>query len=605
LRLALQVQAKVLKDRNGGLLDQGPIKMFSKFVKTVLSGTFVIAQTLPMEAAHRGNSTPVAALEIYTAAGSCAPPPSAPNTVGTSYYVDAAVGSDGNDGLAPGSGHAFATVQKATNVATNNGTGSTTGATINVYGGSYVPPQDASGHLDNSANTFWVWVRAVPGQTVIFTSSLQGQGGSSKWIFQGFKFKFHGNNGFNAMAYFSGANGNNRDIILDSNEFESDDPSIYGTWTQHQWQPVKDPYFGLALDHPQAISINEQSFVEADVDNATAHAEECIAVTNNHIHGVGYGIGISGRYILVKNNVIERIVNDGIDWAASHIEISFNTVKDQVADGDENHNDSIQRQQGYCNYATAHVGPTCYFKGVVVNANLIEETTQAWTVMPLSENGADVNSGDAWDTGADGLQGITGFNEGEDGSVYTNNIIVDTGGVEFALYSMYNSTIANNTVAHTFSNGGSGLLLAARSHEANCSGSGEDPYGTGGTYNCDTASNSNIVRNNICPWLTIQNADTDTLDHNLIADSGHIDWDLTGSSPNNSTPGGYPGFPSGTNVITATVQTSIFTALNRSTYSYDLHLLSGSLASGAGTSTGAPNKADGTPRTGTPDLGAY
>lgn len=98
-----------------------------------------------------------------------------PPSTGTTYYVDAVNGSDSNNGLAPGSGHAFATLQHAASFIT-------AGVTILLYNGTYTassgnPFLNLSGI--NGSATNWTVIKAAPGQSPI----LQGNGNDGiDWV---------------------------------------------------------------------------------------------------------------------------------------------------------------------------------------------------------------------------------------------------------------------------------------------------------------------------------------------------------------------------------------------------------------------------------------
>jgi len=93
-----------------------------------------------------------------------------PPSTGTTYYVDAVNGNDSNNGLAAGSGHAWATLQKAANTIA-------AGSTVLVYNGTY---SNSGGDVmalsgKNGSASNWTVIRAAPGQSPVV------QGGSAAY----------------------------------------------------------------------------------------------------------------------------------------------------------------------------------------------------------------------------------------------------------------------------------------------------------------------------------------------------------------------------------------------------------------------------------------
>lgn len=122
-----------------------------------------------------------------------------PPATGTQYYVDAVSGNDANNGLAPGSGHAWATLQKAVNTVT-------AGSIVSVYSGNYT----SAGVIFNCANvhgtsTNWIIFKNAPGQSPKIVAQTTEQfpfqiGNCSFMAFQGLEFV-----GTNASLTLSGA----------------------------------------------------------------------------------------------------------------------------------------------------------------------------------------------------------------------------------------------------------------------------------------------------------------------------------------------------------------------------------------------------------------
>jgi hypothetical protein len=70
-------------------------------------------------------------------------------------------------------------------------------------------------------------------------------------------------------------------------------------------------------------------------------------VTASHITNVRNGAAIAANQVLFSNNQIDHFGDDGIDYAASNLAITHNSIHDNLDIGDGNHEDAMQGQAGF------------------------------------------------------------------------------------------------------------------------------------------------------------------------------------------------------------------------------------------------------------------
>jgi parallel beta-helix repeat protein len=248
--------------------------------------------------------------------------------------------------------------------------------------------------LDNAFNSDFISIQAAPGQTPIL-SGITIYGGSH-WLFSGLTIQ-----NLNDGGYTFGVRLIADDVIFTGCTILSQ-ADVSG-WTQADWRQYA------------ITGINTSG--------------SCIAITNNTIRNVGFGIGISGSNILVHGNSVDHFGDDGIDFGqgtgagtTSNIEISNNTLTNNLNIGDGNHNDGIQ---GWVLNGTTG-------SNVLIDSNSVISKTDP--ALP-------------W---LGGMQGISEFDGAWDNIQITNNVVIAAAYHGISLYGAQNSTIINNTVFGNF-----------------------------------------------------------------------------------------------------------------------------------------------------------
>jgi hypothetical protein len=367
--------------------------------------------------------------------------------------------------------------------------------------------------MSGAANTAFITVKPVPGATPVL-SSLNFNG-SAMWIIQGLTFRSLAS-GYSAFIQITGGPtyGSSNNIIIDSNYLASQDN--VDTWLQADWN-----------------SYARFSAISTNGGPSSANAQ-CIAITNNTIKNVRWGVTLAADNELVDGNTIDHFGDDAIDYAANNLVISHNTITNNLNIGDGNHNDGMQGQPGYSVAGTT-------LNNVTINGNIVI----AQTTLSLPFPG--------------GLQGIDAFDGDWSNMTVINNVVITNATHGMSFYRLHGGLIANNTV---LASGINGTWL--------------------GIF--DPTSNNVIVRNNIVSNIANDSYDpTVTFDHNLVGTQ--IAWWVTGQSQFLSAPGTY----GNQNVIDPYGLSQVFKSYNKATLTYDVHLLAGSLAVGTGNSVAPPD----------------
>jgi parallel beta-helix repeat protein len=268
-----------------------------------------------------------------------------------------------------------------------------------------------------------------------------------------------------------GSGSPSENIIIDNNAIVSQ--YNVSTWTQQDWQ-------NKALSH----AITE------------GWGGDCTAITNNKISNVGFGIAVNGTHVLVHGNTIDHFGDDGIDLGVesgtqvlANIEVSGNTITNNLNIGDANHNDAFQ---GWVLNGTTATN-------IVVDSNTImvqTDPTLPWV-------------GD--------MQGISEFDGAWSNVTVSNNVVLGGAYHGIAFYDATNLTVVNNTVFGTWG----------------------QPASNGDMNECwiGIFGGSNItVRNNVTDMISIASGVMVTQDHNLVTTShpavfnsfnlGTLDFDL-------------------------------------------------------------------------------
>jgi hypothetical protein len=430
------------------------------------------------------------------------------------------------------------------------------GDTIMLMNGDY---GDVSvGTYNNQVeNSGFVTVEAAPGQTPVFsTLAIQS---TNKWVFKGIKVQSLSgtNNNKQALVHVSdqGASFPTTDIILENMEISTAD-STEG-WTREQW--VAQGRYGLFEWGSPGDGTNGVPFTT------------CIAMTGSHIHNVRGAVILMGNNSLLSHNEIDHFGDDGIDYGASNLAITHNSIHDSFDIGDGNHEDAMQGQNGPLRTGV----PYNAFSNILIDSNLVIRQTD-----PKLQFAAY-------------LQGIDAFDMDWTNVTVTNNVVVTSACWGIGYSSVHHSKIINNTVL-------SDDLLPM-------SGNCKPVVGVGDKTHQGPPSNDVIVRNNIAHSLSVYNLNPNiTLDHNicltiegkcmiLAYEGGKPKWGVY-----------KPGEYADHNIIDRRGAAGAFVAFDPAKFIYDLRLKSGTFAVGNGNPADAPAvDITGAPRGTRIDAGAY
>jgi peptidoglycan hydrolase-like protein with peptidoglycan-binding domain len=492
---------------------------------------------------------PVAPSTFANIAAGCAVP-----TVSSTrkvWYVDATNGSDTGDGS---QAHPWKTLQTvlSTRVSTTDYASGYSGTSVPVGPNKAVNPTGAihagdeillmSGNYGaitvTGDNSDFITIAAAPGQTpVLATLNFAG---ANKWIAQGLKVQSlsTGADTYKALVTISlNWLGPDNNIILDHNNISSADSTASWT-TQASW---------LANAQNAGISM----------DDGTSPLMGCLTVTNNTVSNVLTGVSMGVNNSLFEGNNINHFGHDGLDYAASNIVISHNTVENNEI-LDASHPDGMQGQ----------IGRHTAYSNVVIDGNTVIRQTDPSVQFP----------------GA--MQGIDAFDDDWTNMQVTNNLVITNADQALSFASIHGGLIANNTVLFD------GSTLAG-------AGGGGDWVGVSDKTHEGSSTNNVIVRNNISTTLAISTAGA-TVDHNIA--ENQIDLlSAAGAETYNSKAGTY-----GTDNVLAPNLLSGFANFNPTSYQFDVHLNSTSPALGLGNATQAPAvDISGNPRVAPIAAGAY
>jgi hypothetical protein len=203
---------------------------------------------------------------------------------------------------------------------------------------------------------------------------------------------------------------------------------------------------------------------------------------------VRFGAVISGNNSLFSNNEIDHFGDDGIDYAASNISITHNTIHGNFDLGDGNHEDVMQGQNG----ALAMGVPYNSFSNILIDSNLVIRQTDPKLAF------------------ATYLQGIDAFDEDWTNVTVTNNVIITSScwGIFYA--SRHSSKIIKQY--------GGGRWRRCGHEKPSRKGRVSPLDLVGDKTHEGPSSNGVIVRNNIASNLGIYNLNpTMTMDHNIAS----------------------------------------------------------------------------------------
>jgi hypothetical protein len=203
-------------------------------------------------------------------------------------------------------------------------------------------------------------------------------------------------------------------------------------------------------------------------------------MTASHITNVRNGAAIAANQVLFSNNQIDHFGDDGIDYAASNLAITHNSVHDNLDLGDGNHEDAMQGQAGFL----APGAIVNHFQNVLIDSNLVVRQTDPRLPFPTY------------------LQGIHAFDADWTSVTVTNNVVVTSACHGITFESIHNSLIANNTVVED------GLVVTPGCTAA---------INVGGSSHEGAVSSNTAVRNNLTSQLNVDTRNSGVvLDHNVL-----------------------------------------------------------------------------------------
>jgi len=379
------------------------------------------------------------------------------------------------------------------------------------------------------ANSAFVTIAAAPGQTPVLTSLFIA--GTNYWAFNGLKVQsLQG-------AAMSGH------WLVDIDDFS---PTFPTTNIVFQNMTVSSQDSAAGWSKAQWVANARNGFFFHTTPGTTA--TRCISVTGSHITNVRNGAVIAAPQVLFSNNQIDHFGDDGIDYAASNIAITHNSIHDNLDVGDGNHEDAMQGQAGFL-----PPGATVnHFQNVLIDSNRIVRQTDPGLPFPTY------------------LQGIDAFDADWTNVTVTNNVVITSACHGITFGSIHNSLIADNTVVEDGRVATPGCVAAIN---------------VGGATHQGSLSSYTAVRNNLTSRL---NVDTRNIgvgaDHNvaMCCAGPEISWYVNGVIQYNSKVGAYPNG----NIIDAGGTKAEFVNFNPAALTYNVLLKSGAQAIGAGSAAG-------------------
>jgi hypothetical protein len=249
------------------------------------------------------------------------------------------------------------------------------GDTIMLMSGNY---GDISIGDYNLPTTNWdfVTVQAAPGQVPVFTTLLVDR--TNKWVFNGIKVQslYGTNKNYQWLIFVTdqGASYPTTDIIFENMQISSADATA--GWSQAQWQAQ------ARNGYREAGSVGTGS-------NGQPYTT-CVSMTGSHIHNVRFGATVAGNNSLFSGNEIDHFGDDGIDFTASNIAITHNSIHDNLGLADGNHENAIQGMEG-----PAPTGVTVAANSnILIDSNLIIRQTDPTLAFPSYLQGIDAFDGD-------------------------------------------------------------------------------------------------------------------------------------------------------------------------------------------------------------------
>jgi hypothetical protein len=404
-------------------------------------------------------------------------------------------------------------------------------------------------------NPAFVTIAAAPGQTPVLTSLAILA--SSDFVFSRLKVQSLGSSGRALVNIVDGGATNpTSNIVLHNLNVSSADPSAYGTWTQAQWAANT------------RVGIN--AYGSENGANTT-----CVSVVDSHITANHFGLAVFADKMLVAGNEIDHFGDDGIDYGASNILITKNTIHDPMEWNIGAHIDGMQGYPG----RPVPPATSVTFTNVVIDSNRVIRQTDPNLPFPSY------------------LQAIDAFDGEWANLTVSNNVVVTSScwGIGFA--SVHGGKIINNTVlddGSAFTKNAAGKVVC------------HPGIGVSDKTHQGSSSNDVVIRNNIANGIGIYDADPNmTMDHNIcLAIDGRCATPPYVSGPNwgDRKPGEYAGH----NIVDGRGNAREFVAYDPARLTFDLRLRPDARAIGAGAPADAPPvDIAGTPRRRRIDAGAY
>jgi len=344
------------------------------------------------------------------------------------------------------------------------------------------------------------------------------------------------NGNFQPLVYLTdqGAAFPTTDIILENMQISSADSTA--GWSKAQWRAQSRT--GVSEFGSAGNGANGEPYTS------------CISVSGSHIQNVHLGAILAANNSLFTNNVIDHFGDDGIDYAASNLAITHNTLHDNLDMGDGNHEDAMQGQNGPLGAGVVYNA----FSNILIDSNLIARETVPNNPFPTY------------------LQGIDAFDEDWTNVTVTNNVVITSACHGITFTSIHNGLIANNTVLNDGLFPVPGCIAAIN---------------VGGASHEGRVSTNTVVRNNLTSQLNIDTRITGLVpDHNVVLCCGpgpFISWYVNGVVQYLSQPGTYMNG----NIIDTEGAKGEFINFNPATLTYTVLLKSSAQAIGAGVA-GAP-----------------
>jgi hypothetical protein len=423
------------------------------------------------------------------------------------------------------------------------------GDTLLLMTGDYGPIQIGAPNLETT-NSDFVRVEPGPGQAPIIDNILVYA--STKWLFDGVTFQSIRTPTTGSQALVTVKDGGTgfpaTDIVFKNILATSAPSTVVATWTAANW--YANARTGFSITGSAGSGTNGEPYTT------------CVSITDSHITNVYIGTALFANNILFDHNEIDHAAEDMLDFGGNNLIITHVREHDGVTAGDGNHNDGMQGQAGALSIAALNAGVKYnQFMNVLIDSNTVIRRTDPNLSLPSPQ----------------GLQGIDAFDADWTNITVTNNVVISRTcwGISFA--SVHNGLFANNTVVDD----GDTFVV-----EPNCTST----FAVGNNSHQGTATSNTRISNNLADTFELAvNATTGvTADHNVALNfyqgfQGYINgvwsyqWPAGKDANGNIAPAA--------NIPYATQFVS-WPSSPTTSWQYDVHLLPGSVAIGAGTSGG-------------------